>query len=320
MSMPRNAASAFFFVIAILVFFGVMGWFISALPKIVDDTEPSTTVADVAEEEPVAVNDEPIFVPIGTEGEYLLTNPTSGSRWYVRVLRPDVLPAQAIVMVPGGVGDSSNFLTNKRDAQDLVDQGFVVVLFDPEGRGRSEGEENQNGTIGQDGLFALVTAVEGLDDVTEVGVITLSYGITMGSGMLARYPDAPVEFLIDWEGPADRTDTGGCDADDTGHLKDAATCDDEAFWAEREALTFIDDIRVPYLRLQTKSDHAQPDYSHTMTMVNAAVAAGSPWVRLNNETPNVTYTDVAMPMMLPESFDFEMMTRFGAYATELFAM
>jgi hypothetical protein len=118
---------------------------------------------------------------------------------------------------------------------------------------------------------------------------------------LARYPELPVKFLVDWEGPANRDDTGGCDGAGLGHLKQVASCTDEAFWAQREASTFIGQIRVPYQRIQSEKDHVQPDNAHAILMMNNAVAGGVPWVRLNDLTPNQTYETANPPAMLPES-------------------
>jgi hypothetical protein len=140
----------------------------------------------------------------------------------------------------------------------------------------------------------------------------------MGSGALARRPDLPVKFLIDWEGPANRDDTGGCDSANLGHLKDIASCTDESFWAEREASTFISQVRVPYQRIQSQKDHVQPDYAHTVLMVNNAVQGGVPWVRLNDETPNQIYNIDSMPRMLPESMDRQRDQLIARYAQELF--
>ena len=40
----------------------------------------------------------------------------------------------------------------------------------------------------------------------------------MASGVLSRYPDLPIKFLSDYEGPANRDDTAGCDGSGLGHL------------------------------------------------------------------------------------------------------
>jgi hypothetical protein len=56
-------------------------------------------------------------------------------------------------------------------------------------------------------------------------------------------------------------------------------CADDIAWAKREALTFIAQIEAPYQCIQTQDNHVQPDVSHAVNMVNAAVNRGVPWVR-----------------------------------------
>jgi pimeloyl-ACP methyl ester carboxylesterase len=178
----------------------------------------------------------------------------------------------------------------------------MVVVFDPDGRGRSDGEEDNNGFIHQDALAAVIryAADHPLSDDQGIGLVSYSFGITMSSGALARHPDLPVLFLIDWEGPADRNDTGACDEAGVGHLGDVASCSDEVFWAEREAQTFIGQVPFPYLRLQSEVDHVQPDVGHAIRMVNAAVSGASTWVRLNELPVNQTYDPNSPPPLLSE--------------------
>jgi pimeloyl-ACP methyl ester carboxylesterase len=206
-----------------------------------------------------------------------------------------------------------------KSASSLANAGYTVVVFDPDGRGRGEGSEDNNGFVQQDGLAAIVQFAATLPEVNadEMGLVSFSYGVTLASGVIARYPNLNVQFLIDWEGPADRNDTGGCDEDRTGHLVGMVGCDDEMFWAEREALTFISRIGVPYQRLQTKRDHAQPDVLSALQMVNAAVDGQSPWVRLNDLPPNQTYDPSASPPMLPDAVDGKLMDLIVEYAPEL---
>ncbi|MFQ5407991.1 MAG: hypothetical protein ACE5FI_06155, partial [Anaerolineales bacterium] len=111
-----------------------------------------------------------------------------------------------------------------------------------------------------------------------------------------------------------------CDADHLGHLFGIVACDDEAFWAQREALTFASDLRVNYQRLQSERDHVQPDNAHAIAIVNAAVTGGAPWVRLNDLTPNQTYDPAAPPPMLPDSVDGRLSELVATYAVELFAL
>lgn len=250
--------------------------------------------------------------PFGGEGsdEHRVTNPASGAALFVQVFYPAGWDGQtklpALVLVPGGSGDSGAFLKPKPSGSsvEVINQaGYVAVVFDPDGRGQSDGTEDYNGFIHQDGLAEVIRFASTLPDIdsANIGLVTYSYGITMGAGALARHPDLPVKFLIDWEGPANRDDTGGCDSAKVGHLKDIASCTHESFWAQREASTFIAQIRVPYQRLQSEKDHVQPDNAHAILMVNNAVNGGVPWVRLNNDTPNQTYDPNNPPAMLPDN-------------------
>ncbi len=266
-----------------------------------------------------------------SDGEYTVTNPSSGAALYVAVFYPDNWDGQTklptLVLVPGGSGNSGAFTGQTPKGASTVEvinqAGYAAVVFDPDGRGRSGGTENYNGFVHQDGLAEVIRFAATLPgvDSAKIGLVTYSYGITMGAGALARHPDLPVRFLIDWEGPANRNDTGGCDGAGLGHLKDVASCSDESFWAEREASTFIAQIRVPYQRVQSQTDHVQPDNAHAILMVNNAVSGGVPWVRLNNETPNQTYDLANPPAMLPDATLDRQQDRFIVeYAKELFAM
>lgn len=245
----------------------------------------------------------------GEEGIYQITNPASGAQLYMRVIRPQIWGGEALptlILIPGGNSDSSDFFTPPQNqAQRIADAGFVVVVFDPDGRGQSEGQEDYGGFVHQDGLAAVIQQAATLPEVDplSIGLVSYSYGITMASGSLARHPDLPVMFLIDWEGPAGRNDTGGCDANHIGHLTGIGECGDESFWSQREALTFISQLNVPYQRIQSEEDHAQPDNTHAVAMINAAVNGGAPWVRLNDLEPNQTYDLGTPPAMLPEELD-----------------
>jgi hypothetical protein len=241
-----------------------------------------------------------------------VTNPTSGVDWWAKAFYPEDASAQnpypAVVVVPGGSGAGSaseNDADPSRNPADLASHGFVVVIFDADGRGNTAGQEDYCGFTHQDGLRALIEEVATLAyvDPTQVGIFTGSYGITMGSGVLARYPALPVRFLVDFEGPADRNDTGHCDASNTGHIDH--DCADGAWWSEREAATFIRQIQVPYLRLQNVVDHAQPDNLHCLLMIDNATDTAyggtgqAPWTRVNlagMNDPNLTFTESSPPV------------------------
>ena len=248
---------------------------------------------------------------------YWITNPTSQAQLFVQVQYPDNWSGQALptlVLVPGGTAAG-----DPQKARQLVDQGFIAIVFDADGRGHSQGNEDMNGYIQQDGLAAIIRAVPAMPgvDSDNIGLVSYSYGITMASGALARYPDLPVKFLIDWEGPANRFDTTvGCKPNPRNQWPD---CADEAAWAQREAETFISQIRVPYQRVQSEIDHVQPDVSNAIDMINAAAQGGVPWVRLNDYPANQTYDINNPPAMIPESQAKRIDAKIAQYAQELFA-
>jgi len=263
--------------------------------------------------------------PRGRGERYTVINPSSGASLAVYVNLPAAaaeLPVPALVLVPGGSGSSSSFRRPNAEFDAFAQAGYAVIVFDPDGRGESGGTEDYNGFIQQDGLAEVIRFAANLPgvDSSRIGLVTYSYGITMGAGALARHPDLPVAFLIDWEGPADRNDTGGCDSAGLGHLQDVASCTDEAFWAQREASTFISQIRVPYQRIQSEIDHVQPDNAHAILMVNNAVSGGVPWVRLNDLPPNQTYDPTNPPAMLSEQESCLLTALVLRYARQMFEL
>ena len=268
--------------------------------------------------------------PVPEEDVYWATNPASGARLYVQLIHPqdwsgEMLPT--LVLVPGGSGDSSNFLDSPQKTRALIDAGFTLVVFDPDGRGHSEGVEDDDGYVHQDGLAEIIRFAATLPEVDaeQIGLVSYSYGVTMAAGALARHPDLPVRFFIDWEGPANRNDTGGCDEAKTGHLQ-GHPCDDEDFWREREAATFALQLQVPYQRLQSEKDHAQPDNEHALMMIANATAevygghGQAPWTRLNDLAPNTVYSVDAPPPMIPEGEDQKLAALIVRYATELLSL
>ncbi len=258
-----------------------------------------------------------------TLSESRVTNPTTGVALWVATARPvqggDRLPA--LVLVPGGVSAGSQSLRARQIDARIAQAGFVVVTFDPDGRGRSGGSEDAGGFAHQDGLAAVVrwVATQPAVDPEQIGIISLSYGVTMASGALARYPDLPVRFLIDWEGPDSRASTG-CHR---GGTPLSHPCDDAAYWAEREAETFLRDVAVPYQRLQSARDHVQPDAHHAVALINAATGAAyggagrSPWTRLNDGPPNQTYTLETLPVLPEEDGAAWLPRQLARYAREL---
>jgi hypothetical protein len=203
----------------------------------------------------------------------------------------------------------------------------------------SEGTRDYNGFRQQDGLCALVEYTIDLPYVVSdnVGVRTHSFGIAMGAGCAGRHPEVPIKYIVDGEGPPNSYVTchepAALDNDPSndkheliysllGHYSTERDPSPEniAFWEEREAVRFIGNFRGRYLRLQGTWDHAQqpssqeeaasfevpPDWwqnKHTTIMVNAAIAGGVPWVRVNFEEQgnlvNATYDFEHRPVFLP---------------------
>ena len=257
----------------------------------------------------------------------------SGNRLYGLIRRPNPqeypeLCFPAVVLVPGGI-NPGRMLAHGRDAEVLSGSGMVVVTFNAEGRVDespddilSEGTEDYNGFRQQDGLCAIVSYIMEQSYVIpdNVGISTQSYGITMGAGCVGRYPEIPIKYLVDGEGPSSSFTTCHGPRFLAGEVEkyntvkrifpNLAIWQDSSqenldWWAEREAVNLIGDFRGYYLRLQAKWDHAQPPDNeaqiarfyrpngwtegapawwhnkHAADMVNAAVNGGVPWVRVN---------------------------------------
>jgi pimeloyl-ACP methyl ester carboxylesterase len=229
-------------------------------------------------------------------------NPNSGNQLVVHVgfpINQELSDLPTMVLVPGGIADSTTFIGKEELMGLLTRAGFMVVIFDADGRGQSEGEEDYNGFIHQDGLAAVIEyAANRPESDGRVGLLSLSYGVTMASGTLSRYPDLPVRFYMDWEGPAERFDTT-VNCTPNGRIE-WAPCDDETFWSEREALRFISSIHVPYLRVQSEIDHVQADTEHALNLIYVATQGTSPWVRLDNNPVNEPIDFNNPPAMLSE--------------------
>ncbi len=232
----------------------------------------------------------------------------SGARLHGLLLRPRHVaePLPAVIMVPGGVG-AGRTMVQRPGAQRLAREGWVLASFNAEGRSsgklgdrRSGGTCDFNGHRDQDGLAQVVRAVAALPavDASRLGIYALSFGLVAAAGCLARHPDLPVAWLLDQEGPSDCCASMLCawrqgEEDRSvkarelfGHRcpKHGGGPADAAFWAQRDALACLTGFRGRYLRLQAERDHVQPPWfagQHAVDLVNAAVAGGVPWVRVN---------------------------------------
>jgi len=230
-----------------------------------------------------------------------VVNPRTQDRQSIRIHEPTQgKDFPAVILVPGGITDGTNFERTGEgiisEADLLAIEGMVVIVYSPLGTGESYGEMDYQGYQDQDGLAAIIQSTKTLPnvDATRVGLASFSYGITGASGTLSRYEDLGVKFLIDYEGPSSRMSTTfGCRRDTPSGEEIAPadfSCDDEDFWAQREASVFITSANVSYYwRVQKKTDHAQENgYGHTLEMMQSAVGT-IPWVKLNDDEVNEIY-------------------------------
>jgi predicted peptidase len=142
-----------------------------------------------------------------------IENPTSGALLSAYLVLPPT-PKNSTekypiaVMIPGGTDYGTNAYGKDTHIREFIlEKEIGFAYFDPDGRGESAGEENANGHIHQDGLFAVTEALTQHTnvDTNKMGIISYSYGTTLASGMLSRYADQnPYKWYLDWEGPSKR--------------------------------------------------------------------------------------------------------------------
>jgi hypothetical protein len=255
-----------------------------------------------------------------------VVNPTSGCSLYVHIHRPT--SAGPTAQVPGVVlvPDLSNAGTTFDGfADSLASDGFAVLHFDADGRGRSSGTEDYDGYVHQDGLAACaaVLASRPYVDSENLGIYSRGYGIVMAAGMVSRHETPSIKFLMDWEGPSDRYQTS---SDSGGHVP--VPVDSDAFWVEREAGRFIKSVPGAYLRYQSATDHTGriADNHHAIALVDSATASeygGSGiavWTRVNDSVmnpENKTYTLTGPPLWTRENEDRNRICREILYLREL---
>ncbi len=259
----------------------------------------------------------PSTIPVVVDTVWI-HNPASGCTLNVHIHRPvDASPTHrfpGVIIIPGGNGTGTSY-DSSGVADRIADDGFILVHFDPDGRGLSTNHgtytyEDYCGNIQQDGLWEIAKYLRQNPyiDTTALGIYSQSYGITMASGMLARHPaDPPIKFLLDWEGPADRNQTS---QDSGGHVP--VPVDSDLFWLEREAGRFMKSANVYYIRHQTRVDHNPnvTENEHAIALIDSTTAVQyggkgiSPWTRVNDSfmnPPNTVYTMTNPPQWVPET-------------------
>jgi len=255
-----------------------------------------------------------------------VVNPTTGCSLYVHIHRPvEAGPSAqvpAVVLVP----DLSSAGTTFDSLADFTaTEGFAVLHFDADGRGRSGGTEDYDGYRQQDGLAACLEslAVRNYVDSENMGIYSRGYGIVMATGMVARHATPRVKFLMDWEGPSDRYQTS---SDSGGHVP--VPVDSDAFWVEREASRFIKSVPGAYLRYQSATDHTGriADNHHAIALIDSATATGhggsgiAVWTRVNDSVMNSrnhTYSVSDPPLWTRETEDRNRICREILYLHEL---
>lgn len=252
-----------------------------------------------------------------SDGTSSLSIPSlNGNQIGIHIVKPDGDgPFPVLIGIAGGDG---MYAFNQLELPDrLREQGIVTVDFAPQGRGDSEGQDNFHGYVHQDDLKAVVDFVSQLSFAQEdnIGVISFSYGVVLATGALSRYPEMPIAFLIDWEGPScpgkdfqrgiENNESWAINtislfssgeeitADEYGEFRiHGGAISDETYWAERDASHFAKDLPCPYLRVQFAVDHVQGPYKyHMMEIINAATEHSNQWTRCNDNPANLIYTE-----------------------------
>ena len=191
----------------------------------------------------------------------------------------------ALLLVPGLGASGESFLRwdHPLNARVVAAQGWIVMTIDLTGRGRSGGQEDYGGPVHHSDVLAALTSLEKEPNVdpVQVGVISFSLGCAAVAGALSRDGHPNLTFWMDWEGPSDReiiTAGGKLMAPAQGHV-----LEDDAYWIPREAVHQVANLSVPYLRFQSKVDHAQPgETRHAQRMIQAVASGAAPWFQLND--------------------------------------
>ena len=255
-------------------------------------------------------------IQFSSSGTASLSIPSlNGNKIAIRIKKPEGDgPFPVLIGVAGGDG---MYAFQSALPTRLLERGIMTVDFASQGRGESEGDDNHYGFVHQDDLKAIVDFVNKLSFVQKdnIGLLSYSYGVVLATGALARYPEMPVAFLIDWEGPSCpgkdlqrglandeawvyetiRFFNNGRELapEELSHfLLHGGSIFDEAYWAERDASRFAADIPCPYLRVQFDQDHVQgSSKAHMIAIINAATMNSGQWTRCNDNPPNIIYSE-----------------------------
>lgn len=235
-----------------------------------------------------------------------MTNPSTGASLALRMVYAESdLPRPGLILVPGVLSPGSDYFGPTGVTERFARAGYVAVEFDPDGRGDSGGAEAYNGPSQQDGLAAVIDFTAGIPlvDPGRLVVASFCFGLALAVGALARHRDLPVRLLVDWEGPARREQIQRLAPFRNRRIEDRRG--EDAWWCEREPAEQISLVTVPYQRVQSDPDHAQPSVDHALELIRLATQPAygglgrSPWTRLNGNLPNHVYKDRAEASFLP---------------------
>ncbi len=230
------------------------------------------------------------FKPVFTEAWIRIGQ---GAKVFAHIHRPEKEGKYpGIVFVPGGLSPGTDYDRGSAvTADDVASLGFVVLHYDPSGRGKTEGKEDYWGRWHQQELanvleeFTMAPGV--LSD--NIGLLSFSIGIAISAGALANFSLPFVRYLYDWEGPSNRFNIT---KNDTHKPLLAFPYADIAFWKEREPVSNIGNIECGYFRYQSIKDHMQgANKSHAIELVNRAALGKALWTRVNDNPPDLIYNE-----------------------------
>jgi len=225
------------------------------------------------------------YTKVATEKHTLIAE--DGVALAAKVMRPKTDGCwPAVVYVPPGF-EAGLKEADEEATEVIAAAGVVVALYDPRGRGDSEGDEDYGGPLQQDDLAGIASWLAGREDVdpTRVLIRSRSFGVVHAAGALERYPEVAVFGLFDIEGPGllpEDLDYASEFARDSLH--DVSEGDE--WWEERSPAQHIEAFPGAYRRIQALTDHQLGAYLGAARVMLEVASRESPEpVDMNGLTP-----------------------------------